>query len=139
VVIQTYNSDHYSIERAAQHQVEEFYRQECLMRKQHLYPPFCGLFTLLFSHSDRVRLIKAGQEAAKYIRNRLGEDAQLLGPVPAAIPRLKDRYRLQMLIKFKTAESTYRSLQKCLKEMESLFDDKELRISIDREGIELRN
>jgi primosomal protein N' (replication factor Y) (superfamily II helicase) len=139
VVIQTYNSDHYSIEMAAKHQGEAFYRQECLLRKQHLYPPFCGLFTLLFSHPDRVRLIQAGQEAAQYIGNHLGEDAQLLGPVPAAVPRLKDRYRLQMLIKFKEVQPVYRSLQSCLRGLNSLFDEKELRISIDCEGVARSN
>ena len=29
------------------------YRQECLIRKRHRYPPFCRLFTLLLSHPDR--------------------------------------------------------------------------------------
>ncbi len=135
VIIQTYSADHYSIRMAAAYQVEDFYRQECLARKQHHYPPFCGLFTLLLSHPDRVMLMKAGQEAAQFIRGRLPQGSQLLGPVPAAIPRLKDRYRLQMLVKFHPSHQSISRLKSVLKQLENRFDDADLRISIDREGI----
>ncbi|SEN16204.1 primosomal protein N' [Lihuaxuella thermophila] len=135
VIIQTYSADHYSIGMAATYQMEDFYRRECLTRKQHHYPPFCGLFTLLLSHPDRVMLMKAGQEAAQFIRGRLPQAAELLGPVPAAIPKLKDRYRLQMLIKFTPSNESLSQLKSVLKQLEQGFDDAELRISIDREGI----
>lgn len=134
VVIQTYRTDHYSIELAATHQVEAFYRQECLMRKQHLYPPFCGMYTLLVSHPDRVLLMKAGQELAQFLRERLSPESQLLGPVPAPIPRLKDRYRLQMLIKFQPSSEVMSHCKNILRQSETLFDDHDLWIQIDRDG-----
>ncbi|MBA4494189.1 primosomal protein N' [Paenactinomyces guangxiensis] len=139
VVIQTYSADHYSVEMAATLQVDEFYRQECSIRKQHRYPPFCGMFTLLFSHPDRVLLMKAVQDAAQFIRRHLPADCQLLGPVPAAVPRIKDRFRIQMLIKLQPSSERLAQVKSALKQMDTLFDDKELRISIDREGLELRN
>ena len=53
VVIQTYSPKHYSIDLAARNDTESFYRRELQSRKQHQYPPFCQMFTLLFSHPDR--------------------------------------------------------------------------------------
>jgi primosomal protein N' (replication factor Y) (superfamily II helicase) len=136
VIIQTYSADHYSIKRAVEHDSEAFYRQECIIRKQHGYPPFCGLFTLLLSHPDRVALMRFGQEMARFLGKSLPKRSQLLGPVPAPIPRLKDRYRLQMLLKYDPSdEETAEKCRICLRELETLADDGELRLSIDRDGI----
>jgi primosomal protein N' (replication factor Y) len=120
---------------AARNRVEDFYHQECLMRKQHMYPPFFGLFTLLISHPDRVALMRAGQEVARFVGKRLPSGAKLLGPVPAPIPRLKDRYRLQMLIKYDPNTEAVEHLKNGLRGLEQFEDDPELRISIDRDGL----
>lgn len=136
VIIQTYSADHYSIERAVEHDSDGFYRQESIIRKQHGYPPFYGLFTLLLSHPDRVSLMRQGQEMARFLGKNLPKRTRLLGPVPAPIPRLKDRYRLQMLIKYPPLdEVTAEKCKICLRELEMRIDDGDLRFSIDRDGI----
>jgi len=135
VVIQTYSADHYSIECAATNRDEAFYRQECMIRKQHLYPPYCGLFTILISHTDRMALMKEGERLAWFLRRHLPEKSQLLGPVPAPIPKIKDRYRLQMLIKHEPTPRVTNRLKETLREIHPMFQDPELRISLDREGL----
>jgi primosomal protein N' (replication factor Y) len=135
VIIQTYSADHYSIQMAASHQSEAFYRQESLMRKNHDYPPFCGVFTLLLSHPDRVKLLRVGQELARFAGRGLPKDSRLLGPVPAAIPRINDRYRLQLIIKYRLVREAAEPLKRMLRQVEGMFHDPDLRIQIDREGL----
>ncbi|RAL26466.1 primosomal protein N' [Thermoflavimicrobium daqui] len=137
VVIQTYSPEHYSIRLAASYQTETFYHQECLIRKRHSYPPFCRLFTILLSYPDRLGLMKYGQEIVQFIRNHAPTNCQLLGPVPPTIPRLKDRYRLQVLIKFQADPIVTARLKQTLHKLRNLFDDKELRISMSREMVDL--
>ncbi|SFJ61967.1 primosomal protein N' [Thermoflavimicrobium dichotomicum] len=133
VIIQTYSPDHYSIHLAATYQTEMFYRQELLIRKRHVYPPFCSLFTIMISHVDRIHLMKYGQQMAQFIRNKAPADCHLLGPVPPPIAKLKDRYRLQMLIKCQTDPKVLVRLKHILHQIENMFDDRELVISMDRE------
>ncbi len=133
VIIQTYHPDHYSIQLAATYQVENFYRQECAMRKKHLYPPFCGLVTVLISHLDRILLLKYSQQMEQYLRQHLAGTCQLLGPVPPTIPKLKDRYRLQMIIKFQEKREIILKVKKVLAQLHQMFDDKDLRLSIEQE------
>ncbi|TCW37504.1 replication restart DNA helicase PriA [Laceyella sacchari] len=137
VIIQTYSAEHYSIELAASHQTEAFYRQESFMRKQHAYPPYCSLFTILLSHPDQVTVMRASQEMARVIQRGMPAECQLLGPVPAPIPRLKDRYRLQMLVKYQAERGDGDRLKPLLKEAVAMFDDPDLRISVDRDAGEL--
>ena len=133
VVIQTYSPMHYSIDLAARADTESFYRKELLSRKQHRYPPFCRLFTLLFSHADRQAVMQAAFEASRLLKQALAGRAEVLGPVPATIPRMKDRYRLQVFIKY-TDEEVAKAVKKVLRHLEERAEDPELRISVDRDG-----
>jgi primosomal protein N' (replication factor Y) len=134
VVIQTYSPEHYSIALAATHRTEEFYREEGRLRKRHEYPPFCGLFTILLSHPDRVKLLRAGQELARFIGSRIPGDCRMLGPVPAPVPRINDRYRLQLIIRHPSKPEAADPVKSMLRKTEGLLNDPELRIQLDRDG-----
>ncbi|OYD06411.1 primosomal protein N' [Paludifilum halophilum] len=135
VVIQTYSPEHYSIRMAADYDTETFYRRECKLRKIHRYPPFCGMFTLLFSHTDRAAVMRAGMKAAERLKPFLPEGAELLGPVPAPIPRIKDRFRIQLMIKHDLHIDEWNGLIEALRHLRTGLGDPELRVSIDREGL----
>lgn len=134
VVIQTYHSDHYSIQLAAHYKIAAFYRQESLLRKKHGYPPFCGLFHLMLTHPDREQLFQLGQRIAVQLKANLPSQSQLLGPVPSIIPRIKNRYRLQMIIKYNENEQSEKKLIHQLKALLAQSFDRELHISIGRDG-----
>ncbi len=136
VVIQTYNADHYSISMAASRQTLSFYQQEARLRKLHDYPPYSGLFSVLVSHPDRVKVMRAGQEFARQIEKKLPPDCQMLGPVPAPVPRIKDRYRLQILIKYSLDSKLIQQVKDDLREIFYIIDDPDLKINLDRDGME---
>lgn len=132
VVIQTYSPKHYSIDQAARNDTESFYRRELQNRKQHQYPPFCQMFTLLFSHPDRQRVMQAAFEVSQLLKQALPRRSEVLGPVPATIPRMKDRFRLQVFIKY-WEEDVTEAVAQVLRYLEERVDS-ELRISVDRDG-----
>lgn len=133
VIIQTYNGDHYSIKKASQNEVDSFYHQECMLRKKNLYPPYCGLYMLLLSHENRVYLLKASQEIAQYLKKEIASGLEFLGPVPSAIPRMKDQYRLQITIKVSSHFQEIGKLKEYLREIQAIALNKKIRLSIARE------
>jgi primosomal protein N' (replication factor Y) (superfamily II helicase) len=135
VVIQTYHPEHYAVQLAASHQVEEFYRREIILRKRSQYPPYCGLVTILFSHPDRVLLIRDTQKIATKLYQAKNWGAEVLGPVPAPIPKLKDRYRLQMMIKYPFVRETIERIKCLLQTIMTMSEEKEFRIQIEREDL----
>lgn len=135
VIIQTYSIDHYSIEKASKYQVESFYHQECILRKRNFYPPYCGLYTLLLTHQDRNILMRIGQEMAQYLRNGAVSGYEVLGPVPPSIPRIKDCYRLQIVIKVHHHYQQLNQLKDRLRELQKKAIDNKIRLSISRDSV----
>ncbi|MFQ6020244.1 MAG: primosomal protein N', partial [Dehalococcoidia bacterium] len=78
------------------------------------YPPFGRLARLMFSHVS----VRYAQEEAfrlarllKWERDRRGApNLDILGPAPAFIPRLRGRYRWQLLLRGDDPAALLRSL-----------------------------
>ena len=98
VLIQTINPEHYAIRCAAAQNYEMFYAKEIEFRRLMWYPPFGALANVV---------VRAGREEEALTRSgALGrllqpapEGVKVLGPAPAAVARLKNEYRFQMLLK----------------------------------------
>lgn len=101
VVIQTYTPEHYSIQYATRHDYPAFYREEMLHRRQTGYPPYFRLVLITFSHEDVPVVIRAADQVAQYLRPRLAETTLVIGPVASPIARVKDRFRFQIMLKYR--------------------------------------
>ena len=103
VIVQTFNPEHYAIRAVASHDYDGFYRQEARYRLQNRYPPFARLTRLTHSHPNAENADSEANRVAVDLRNerdRLGlPQTEVLGPVPCFIPRLRGRYRWQVLIR----------------------------------------
>lgn len=150
VVIQTYNPEHYSIQRASRHDFQGFAQQELAIRKQRGYPPFCDLILITLSHEQIPLLIRAGESLADNIRTLWrkhqlqessmqrthepatgGRNLEVLGPVASPIPRIKDRYRFQCMVKYRGDQTVVELLQRALADMEDMVHKHKLQISVD--------
>lgn len=112
VVIQTYTPEHYSIELAGEQDFDQFYTKEMMMRKIHQYPPFYYLTMITVSHEELMKVVSVTEKIARYLRSHLSNKAVILGPVASPIPRIKDRYRYQCLIKYKREPELTNTLKK---------------------------
>jgi primosomal protein N' (replication factor Y) (superfamily II helicase) len=105
VIIQTYAADHYAIRHLTSHDYKAFFGSEIEFRRALNYPPFSRLANLRLEgpHADDVERIAKSMAAA--LRDRLDKapdlraNAEILGPAPAPIYKLRSRYRWQTLIK----------------------------------------
>jgi len=97
-VIVTSETDHYALRHAMAHDYESFYAEELEKRKITGYPPFTRLIGIMFE-SNSESLVKT--EMAR-LEKRLGNPPNgvtVLGPVPALVYRLRNRYRWKILLK----------------------------------------
>lgn len=131
VVIQTYTPEHYSIQLAAKHDYSGFYREEMKARFLRGYLPFYYLALVTFSHEDLPYLVKIAQHSADWLRKQLDNTTQVLGPVPSSIPRVKDRYRYQCMIKYKTEPKLTEILNQLLIKLEAEINRHKLTVQID--------
>ncbi len=100
VLIQTYYPEHYALRHAKEQNYEGFYKQEIKFRERLAYPPFFVLASIMIKHRDlayaskNANILRRSLDAANTARS-----TRILGPAPATISRLKNEYRLQIIIK----------------------------------------
>lgn len=100
VIIQTYRPRHYAIQAAAQHDYAAFYAQEMEHRRSAKYPPYRRMAGFAIESEDP----QVAERHAVLLRRLLREQrerldclaVELLGPAPAAIRRVKRKYRWNM-------------------------------------------
>jgi primosomal protein N' (replication factor Y) len=98
VLIQTINPDHYAVRLAGRQDYQGFYERELEFRKALRYPPFSAMANLLVrSEKQEVALRMAGDLGQLLAPPH--EQLKILGPAEAPVPRLKNEYRYQFLIK----------------------------------------
>lgn len=100
VVVQTYSPDHYAVQAAKNHDYALFYGQESMTREELEYPPYSVFIRLLITGSTE----GAVTDAASFIVSLLGEDADILGPSPCPIERIKGRFRWQVVVRGQTLD-----------------------------------
>jgi primosomal protein N' (replication factor Y) len=100
VIIQTYAPNHYSIRAAKDQDYARFMRRELQLRRDLMYPPFARLAMIRIEGAEP-RIVKRVAEAvAKSLaKDSKPEGIRVLGPAPAPIERIKQRYRWQVMVK----------------------------------------
>ncbi len=119
-VIQTYMPDHYSIQASATQNYEDFYHQEMGYRKLMHYPPACHLLTIQVAGKDEERLDAAAGQV-KEIASQAGENAVIIGPVPASVYKVNDIYRKILYLK----HQNYDILIRIQKRLQVFWDESE--------------
>jgi primosomal protein N' (replication factor Y) (superfamily II helicase) len=100
VVVQTSTPDHPAIRAAAMHDYEAFVRSELPAREALLYPPYGSIVRIVVRSADeRAAGDWAAHVAAAIRREAAGTPAiRVLGPAPAPIARLRDRFRWHLQV-----------------------------------------
>jgi primosomal protein N' (replication factor Y) len=100
VIIQTFMPDHYVFRYLRAHDYDGFMQEELSIRKKLRYPPYRRIMLASCSSRDPLVLHALMEEWAGAIRSALSPGrADILGPAPPLVARVKNRYREQLLIK----------------------------------------
>jgi len=98
VLIQTVNPDHYAIQCAAAQDYEKFYVKEIEFRRLMHYPPFGALANVLIRATNEEDALSRSAALGRML-NPAPEGVRVMGPAPAAVARLKNEFRYQVLLK----------------------------------------
>ena len=103
VLLQTFLPEHYAIAAAARQDYEAFVRDELPARRELGYPPFGALALLRGEGREEPRVIEALEQLTEVLRPVAdAAGAELLGPAPSPLPRLRGAYRRQLLVRAPT-------------------------------------
>ncbi len=96
VVLQSWNPSHYAIQAALSQDYEKFAQKEMEFRRQSQYPPFGKILRFIIEGQNE-ELVK--EKAKEIVQKAKESSSSILGPAPAPISKIKDRYRWHFIIK----------------------------------------
>jgi primosomal protein N' (replication factor Y) len=159
VIIQTYLSSHHAIQAVVQNDECVFISEELSHRSALGYPPMVHLISLLVSgpsekmvhdaamvwmarltaRSSSAGTGQTGVANAPSAVHSIGQPDHLtvLGPVPSPVPRLRGRYRWQILVKSLEQEVGLEAVRITVKDMERTYQRRAIKFEIDVDPIEM--
>jgi primosomal protein N' (replication factor Y) len=98
VLIQTISPDHYAVRLAGRQDYAGFYQRELEFRRAMRYPPFSAMANLLVRSEKKEVALRMSGDLGQLL-TPTPEQLKIMGPAEAPVPRLKNEYRYQFLIK----------------------------------------
>lgn len=123
-IIQTLTPENEIIRLAAKQDYESFFKTEIQVRKMLTYPPFCDICLFGFSGEDEARVKAASTHILELIKKKSNssyknEKLIVLGPMPARILKVSNRYRYRIIIKCRNTGSFRAMASELLSEFEN--------------------
>ena len=122
-IIQTFTPNNELIRLAARQDYEAFYEREIRLRQALGSPPISELFAITVSGLDEAAVLRCSTEIRGVLSTKLRdrENAKVLGPAPAGILKVNNRYRYRVIV---SAQNT--------KELRALIADIIIKYSQDK-------
>lgn len=147
VFIQTYMPEHYAIQAASGHNYDAFAQVELQARRARSYPPYHRIILVTFTHEQVQPLMRAAGAFAEDLRGlgnalyggsseHAGPEGmpsmfEVYGPVASPIPRIKDRYRFQCMVKYREDALASQLVSQAAERFEERFAKQKVLLSID--------
>lgn len=103
-MIQTYTPEHEIITCAARQDYDQFYEREIALRRLQSCPPFRDFFVITVSGLDEAEVLRACVQLRRTLEcwrkepHFAGLDVTILGPAPAGVAKINNRYRYRMTL-----------------------------------------
>lgn len=103
-IIQTYTPENRVLNLAFTQDYKAFFKEEISFRKSLLYPPFCDLCMIMFEGESERETSTASVRLTEKLKELLLKEFKNvpikgLGPNPAVIPKINNKYRYKLLLK----------------------------------------
>lgn len=134
-LIQTYTPEHTVVLAAAEQNYDRFYQQEILARELRQHPPFREMILFCASGAHEMRVVDTLYRVRQSLDqgiSLLQENITILGPAPAPVVRMHNRFRYQITIFAKHTKGLRLLLEQILTAAQSDKENKTVWLHIDR-------
>ena len=111
VFLQTFQPEHPSIRYSIAHDYLGFVEQELAIREEFHYPPYARLARILLSSTDARQVETLAEQAGEWLSKHAPSSVSVLGPAPAVLAKILNRYRWSLLLKSAQAQSLHSLLE----------------------------
>jgi primosomal protein N' (replication factor Y) (superfamily II helicase) len=114
VLVQTYHTEHYAIQFAAQHDFAGFVDKELRFRRAMHYPPYSALANVLLQSQRLEEAAAWANTLGRWCQETTLRNVRVLGPATAPIAKIKRIYRFHLVLKGENRTSLQKALRALL-------------------------
>ena len=132
VILQSFDPYHWVLQKVMEYDFKSLYKQELADRKYFKYPPFYRLIKMTLLHKKSENLFNGSNLLAKELKQHLGD--RVLGPEFTIIPRIKNNYQQQIILKIEKELSLTKvksHIRQILDSWSQKKESKSIRVKID--------
>ena len=132
VMIQSYSPSHPVLQQVVNNNYAALFEKELNERRTFDYPPFYRVIRLTIKARDYSRVDQAAQWLGQLLHQQL--DVPILGPVDPIVPRIRNLYLKQLMIKFpaRGARQTVKGvIVRSLKSFEAVGAFRSVKVNVD--------
>lgn len=155
VIIQSYLHSHHAMQAVFQWDESRFISEELSHRIALGYPPAVHLIALHVSGANEGLVEKAAVEwvgrlqavltrpvaglapASRVVAASGPDEFTVLGPVPPPIPRVRGRYRRQILVKSVERERGIQAVRESIEQLEQAYQPRAVKFDVDADPVEM--
>lgn len=104
VIVQSFDTGHYSLEYARRQDYVGFYREEMKMRKVLKYSPYYYIVVVSVLSKDYKEGMREARKVGGYLRSKLDGEAIVLGPAMANVFKMNNVYRYKCTVKYRKSD-----------------------------------
>lgn len=121
-LLQTLTPENETVLQAARQDFDAFYESEIANREALGLPPFCDLLVFSSVSEDERAALRGLQGAKELLRQRLSgvrPAPQLIGPAPAAVAKVNNRYRFRLTVRVRADHAVRERAAGVLRDLKS--------------------
>lgn len=126
VIVQSFDTGHYSLKYARRQDYVGFYREEMKMRKVLKYSPYYYIVVVSVLSKDYKEGMREARKVGGYLRSKLDGEAIVLGPAMANVFKMNNVYRYKCTVKYRKSDK----LEEVLTFIDGIYRDN-VRVSIE--------
>lgn len=104
VIVQNFDTGHYSLEYARRQDYVGFYREEMKMRKVLKYSPYYYIVVVSVLSKDYKEGMREARKVGGYLRSKLDGEVIVLGPAMANVFKMNNVYRYKCTVKYRKSD-----------------------------------
>jgi len=111
VIIQTYNPTNYVYQNVIKNDFDHFFTYEMNIRHKLGYPPYYYICNILITSTNFNTASLGANKVKKYLDSALDSSNIILGPSVSNIVKMNNKYRFNIMIKYKKIDKLYEALK----------------------------
>ncbi|MDE5755158.1 MAG: primosomal protein N' [Oscillospiraceae bacterium] len=138
-ILQTFMPEHYVLRLSAEQNYEAFAKEELALRKVLLFPPYCDICVVGFTHQDEQKLVIGAQKFSQCMQEVLKNypekiPLRILGPVPCTYGKIGGKHRWRMILKCKNTHVFRQFMRETLEKSAKIKEVAKIHVYVDMNG-----